>query len=141
MRFSITAVLAIAIVAFAACGDGESEQDRAQNQVCDARADIQKQLDQLRGLTLETATLDGIKQPLNAMKNDVAQIRDAQSQLNDQRRQQVEQASKSFGSQVESALEALGTRQSLSGALTELQNSLVELRDDYQTALAPIDCG
>ena len=141
MRRSITAVLAIAVVAFAGCGDGESDQERAQNQVCDARADIQKQLSELGSSRLETVTLDGIKQRLNAIKDDLAKMKDAEAQLDDQRKQQVESASKTFGSQIESAVRDLGTSRSLSGALTELQNHLIQLRDGYQKALAPIDCG
>jgi chromosome segregation ATPase len=141
MRLSITAVLAIAVLACAACGDGESDQERAQNQVCDARADIQEQLSELGSLRLDTATVDGIKQRLNAIKDDLAKIEDAESSLDDQRKQQVESASRAFRSQVDSVVKDLDTSRSLSGALTELQNSLIQLRDGYQEALAPIDCG
>jgi chromosome segregation ATPase len=90
---------------------------------------------------LDTATVDGIKQRLNAIKDDLAKIEDAESSLDDQRKQQVESASRAFRSQVDSVVKDLDTSRSLSGALTELQNSLIQLRDGYQEALAPIDCG
>ena len=141
MRRPITALLAIAVVAFAGCGDSESDQERAQNQVCDARADIQKQLSELGNSSLDTATVGGIKQRLDAIKQDLVKIKDAQPQLDDQRKQQVESANQAFGSKVDSIVKDLGTTRSLSGALTDLQNSLIELRDSYRQALAPIDCG
>ena len=68
-------------------------------------------------------------------------MKDAQPDLDDQRKQQVESANKAFGSQVESVVKDLGASGSLSAALTDLQNSLIELRDGYRQALAPIDCG
>ena len=141
MRHLVTAVLAIVVVAAAACGDGESDQERAQNQVCDARADIQKQLGELGSASLDTATVSGIKQRLEAIKDDLVKIKEAQPQLDDRRKEQIESASEAFGSQVDSIVQDLGTSRSLSGALTEFQNSLIELRDSYRQALAPIDCG
>jgi hypothetical protein len=141
MRHSITAFLALAVVALASCGDSESDQERAQNQVCDARADIQKQLNGLAGSRLDTATVDGIKRRLTAMKADLHKIEDAQALLGDQRKAQVESARKTFGFEIDSIVKDLGASRSLSGALTNLQNSLVRLRDGYQSALAPLDCG
>ena len=140
MRLALAALLTVAAVAIAACGDSESDQERAQNQVCDARADIEQQISELRGLNLDTATLGGIKQRLDAIKEDLVKMKDAQPDLDDQRKQQVESANKAFGSQVESVVKGLGSGSSLSEALTDLQNSLIELRDGYQQALAPIDC-
>jgi hypothetical protein len=141
MRLAVAALLVVAAVAIAACGDSESDQERAQNQVCDARADIEKQISELRGLNLDTATVGGIKQRLDTIKEDLVKMKDAQPDLDDQRKQQVESANKAFGSQVESVVKGLGTGSSLGEALTDLQNSLIELRDGYQQALAPIDCG
>lgn len=140
MRLALAAVLAVTVVAIAACGDSESDQEKAQNQVCDARADIEQQISELRGLNLDTATVGGIKQRLDTIKQDLVKMKDAQPDLDDQRKQQVESANKAFGSQVESVVKGLGTGSSLSEALTDLQNSLIELRDGYQQALAPIDC-
>ena len=120
MKLALAALLVVA-VAIAACGDSESDQERAQNQVCDARADIEQQISELRGLNL-------------------VKMKDAQPDLTDQRKQQVESATKAFESRVESVVKGLGTGSSLSEALTDLQNSLIELRDGYQQALAPIDC-
>ena len=135
-------MLAVAVaVALTGCGDSESDQEKAQNQVCDARADIQKQLDELGDASLGTATLGGIEQRLQAIKADLTEMKDAQASLSDERRQQVESATEEFGTQVDSIVDDLSTSRSLSGALTALQNALVQLRDGYQQALEPIDCG
>lgn len=120
--------------------EASSDQERAQNQVCDARAEIQKELNELRGSTLETAILDGIRQRLSAIQQNVATIRKAGDELDQQRKEEAQAASHAFGAQVESVLGDLGQGGSLSGALTELQNSLIQLRDSYQMILAPIDC-
>ena len=59
MKHSIAVLLLVAGLAVAACG-GESKSDKASSKVCDARADIKKQVDELRGLTITTATVDGV---------------------------------------------------------------------------------
>jgi hypothetical protein len=134
------AALLVIVVALGACGDGESDQERAQNQVCDARADIQKQVEEIGSASLETATLGGIRQRLEAIRADLAKIAEARADLSAERREQVQSATSRFGRDVESVIDDLGSGGSLSGALTELQNSLVELRDSYQSSLATIDC-
>ena len=141
-RVFIAALCAAAVLALAACGDDdESAQEKAQNQVCDARADVKKQVDELASLDLGTATVDGIKQNLNAITDDLSKMRDARGDLSDDRRAQIESATKTFTSELKSVVDSLGSTQSLSGALTQVQNSLVALRDSYREALEPIDCG
>jgi hypothetical protein len=134
------AALLVIVVALGACGDGESDQERAQNQVCDARADVQKQVEEIGSASLETATLGGIRRRLEAIRADLAKIAEARADLSAERREQVQSATSRFGRDVESVIDDLGSGGSLSGALTELQNSLVELRDSYQSSLATIDC-
>ena len=53
MKRSLAIVLLLGIL-LGACG--ESDEEQAQDAVCDARASIQKQVDELSGLTLGTAT-------------------------------------------------------------------------------------
>ena len=138
MRTTTAAVLAIAAFGVGACG--ESDQEKAQNQVCDARADIKKQVDELSSLTVSTATVDGIEQNLNAIKDDLKKMKDAEGDLDDQRKQEVESATQVFGSQVESILSDVGSSTSLSAAASQLQSSLAQLGKSYQQALAPIEC-
>ena len=89
MRTICGCVLALALLA--GCG-GESAEDKAQSSVCDARADIQKQVDELDGLTAATVTLDGVKGNLDAISSDLKQIKDAQGDLSGDRKNEVDQA-------------------------------------------------
>jgi hypothetical protein len=141
MTRSISALLVATglVLVLAACG--ESDEEKAQNKVCDARADIQKQVAELSNLTLATATVDGVKQNLTAIQDDLKQIKDAEGQLSDERRSEVETASQTFGSQVESIVGDLGSSLSVSGARSQLQSALDQLAQSYQQTLAPIDCG
>jgi hypothetical protein len=139
MRWAVSILLALSVVALASCG-GESDAERAQNQVCDARDEIQKQIQGLAATDVETATVDGIRQRLSAINTQVGKISEARNDLGDQRKQEVQSAISAFGSQVEAAVNNIGKGGSLAEGLTELQNSLIELRDGFQRSLAPIDC-
>src|SRR5436190_19297839 len=80
VRFAIAALLAALLLAVAGCG--ESKEDKAKKQVCSARADLQKQVNELSSLTLATATVNGVKDSVNAITNDLKKIKDAQRDLN-----------------------------------------------------------
>jgi chromosome segregation ATPase len=140
LKLLIAAVIAAAVMALPACGDDESDAEKAQNQVCDARADIEKQVKELGNLDLATATRDQIQQNLNAIKDDLGKMKDAESDLNADRRRQVESATNTFQASVDDVASGLGESKSLSSAVTQFQNSLRELQNSYQQALAPIDC-
>jgi uncharacterized protein YjbJ (UPF0337 family) len=140
MRLSIAlaSLAAVAALAIGACG--ESKEDKAKNTVCDARADISKQVDQLKGLTISTATADDVQQSVKAINSDLSKIKDAQGDLSDDRRQQVEAATKTFTSQVQSIVESLGSSTSLRDAASQLSSATQQLAAAYKQSLAPIDC-
>jgi uncharacterized protein YjbJ (UPF0337 family) len=140
MKHSIAFVLlAVAIaVALGACGD--SKQDKAKNTVCSARADIGKQVDQLQSLTISTTTADEVQQSIRAISGDLSKIKDAQGDLSDERRQQVEAANKTFTSQVQSILGSLGKSTSLSDAKSQLTSATQQLATAYKQSFARIDC-
>ena len=134
--FALIAVLAA--LALGACG--ESEQDKAKSTVCDARADISKQVDQLKGLTVSTVTVDGVQNSLKAINDDLSKIKDAQGDLSGNRRQQVQDATKTFTSQVQSIAGSVGKSTSLSEAKTQLTSALQQLGDAYKQSFAKVDC-
>jgi hypothetical protein len=138
MKRSLVIGLVLA-TAVGACG--ESDQEKAQNEVCDARADIEKQVDELSGLSLETATLEGVQKNLTAIRDDVRQIGDAQGDLSDERRQQVESATKEFTSQLQSIAGDIGRSLSVADARTELESAFDELASAYEQSFAEVDCG
>ena len=79
-RLVLASALGLAL-AFAACG--ESDEEKAQNKICDARDDIKTQVSELQDLTITSATTDKVKSHLNAIRDDFSEIADAQGDLND----------------------------------------------------------
>jgi hypothetical protein len=123
----------------AACG-GESAQEKASTKVCDARADIRKQVDELRGLTLTTATVDGVTANLKTIRTDLGKIADAQGSLNDDRKKQVQSANQEFRAQMTSLAASVGKSLSLTDAESQLRTALTQLSDSYKQTLGRIDC-
>jgi hypothetical protein len=134
-------MLLAAALAVAACGD--SAQDKAQTQVCDARADIQKQVDELQRLTAKTATIDGVTANLQAIRDDLGKITSAQGDLNDEREKQVQAANQAFQSQVKSVAQSVGKSVSLADAEAQLRSAFTELANSYEQTLGnvKVDCG
>ena len=133
-------VAVVLLIAAAAVGCGESDEEKAQTQVCDARADLKKQVDDLAGLTVSTATVDGVEENLNAIEDDLNQIKDAQGDLNEERKQEVESATQEFSSEVEAVANDLTSDLSLSGAQAKLDSAGKQLASSYQQTFAQIDC-
>jgi hypothetical protein len=127
-----------ATVAVAACG--ESKEDKAKKQVCSARDDIGKQVSSLKSLTPATLTADSAKNSLTAIQNDLKKISDAQGDLNDTRKKQVQDANATFGSALTSIASDLGSSLSAADARTKLTSALQELSTAYQQSFAKIDC-
>ena len=133
-------VAGLLLIAGVAVGCGESDEEKAQTQVCDARADLKKQVDDLAGLTVSTATVDGVEENLNAIEEDLNQIKDAQGDLNEERKQEVESATQEFTSEVEAVANDLTSDLSLSGAQAKLETAGKQLASSYQQTFAQIDC-
>jgi hypothetical protein len=138
MKHSIALLLLVAGLAVAACG--ESEQDKASTKVCDARADIKKQVDELSGLTITTASVDGVTANLKAIRSDLGKIADAQGSLNDDRKKQVQSANQAFKAQMTSLAASVGKSLSLADAESQLRTALAQLSDSYKKTLGQIDC-
>jgi Tfp pilus assembly protein PilP len=137
----VIAVLLLALSAalgLSACG--ESKEDKATSTVCDARADISKQVDKLKGLTVSTVTIDGVQSSLKAIRSDLSKIADAQGDLSGDRRQQVQDATKTFTSQLKGIAGSIGKGTSLSEAKTQLTSALQQLGDAYKQSFARVDC-
>src|SRR5665809_125167 len=87
---SLSALLAVGAVSLAVTACGESEQEKAQSEVCDGRADIQQQIGDLKNLTLSTASVGKVQDGLNSIGDDLQNIKDAQGDLDGDRKQQVQ---------------------------------------------------
>jgi hypothetical protein len=119
---------------------GESDEEQAQDAVCDARASIQNQVDELSGLTLDTATVAAVGDSLRAIRDDLGQIAEAQGDLNDERKQEVESANKEFTSQLQSIAKNLTSSLSVSGAKEQFQAAVNQLTDAYRQSFGGVDC-
>ena len=104
----VVCIAAVAMLALALSACGESDEEKAMNTVCDARDDIAEQADELNSLTLATVTTDAVTQNLDAIQNDLNDIADAQSDLSDDRRSEVEAATNEFTSSVKNVASDLG---------------------------------
>lgn len=131
-------LLLVAVLGVGACG--ESKQDKAQKKVCSARADISKQVNELKSLTPTTATIDGVRQNVNAIQDDLKDIASAQGTLSDQRRSQVKAATSQFTAQLQSIVQQALKSLSLSDARTQLQAAVSDLASAYSSSLGKIDC-
>jgi hypothetical protein len=125
-------------LALGACG--ESDEEKALNTVCDARDDIGKQVADLKSLTPVTVTTDAVTQDLDAIKTDLQDISDAQSDLSSDRRSEVEAANKAFESSVDGIVSELGSSLSASDAKAGIVTALQQLAASYQKAFARLNC-
>jgi hypothetical protein len=139
-RIGWIAVVVLLLAACTAVGCGESDEEKAQNDVCDARDDIQKQVNELSNLTLSTATVEGVQENLNAIQDDLKKVGDAEGNLNDERKQQVESANKQFKSELDSIASGLTSDLSLSGAEQKLRTATQQLASSYRQTFAKVDC-
>lgn len=133
-------VLTVVMLVFALGACGESDEEKAQNTVCDARDDIGKQVDDLKSLTPATVTADAVTQNLDAIDNDLNDMSDAQSDLSSDRRSDVEAANKAFESSVEGIVSQLGSSLSAADAKAQVVTALDQLAASYQKAFAPLNC-
>jgi hypothetical protein len=133
-------LLAVVMVALGLGACGESSEDKAKTTVCNARDDIAKQVDTLKGLTPATVTTDAVKQSLGAIRNDLKDISGAQSDLSSDRRSEAEAANKEFTTSVRQIAGELGTSLSASDAKASVVTALQQLEATYRSTFARINC-
>ena len=138
-RWTIAIVAGLLAVLPIACG--ESEEEKAQNRVCDARADIEKRVDDLSALTITSASIDKVTNNLKAIRDDLEKIAAERGDLAPEQRQDVEQAAKSFRSELETAARdvASGTA-SGEEAGARIGSALDQLAKSFTEAYGPVDC-
>jgi hypothetical protein len=129
----LTALLA------AGCG-GQSKADKAMAQVCSARDDITKQVDDLKNLTITTATTSQVSDGLSAIQNDLKKIGDARADLSEANREQVDKANQAFSSSVRTTFADVGKSVSVQDAATQLKAAFSDLADSYRNTFGTISC-
>jgi FlaG/FlaF family flagellin (archaellin) len=133
-------VLAMVMLVFAFGACGESDEEKAQNTVCNAKADIGQQVDELKAVTPATVTADDVTQNLDQIKTDLKNIEAAQGDLSSDRRSEAEAATKAFTSSVQATVSQLGSSLSAEDAKAQVATALDQLAASYQKAFAPLSC-
>lgn len=121
---------------------GESEEEKAQDRVCDARADIETRVDDLAGLTITTASIEDVTNNLKAIRDDLEKIAAEREDLAPEQQDAVDQAAKRFRTELETAAKNV-----VSGAASGEQAgarigaALDDLAKSFREAYGPVDCG
>jgi hypothetical protein len=138
----ILVLAASGALALGGCGgsSSSSKQDDAKAQVCDARADISKQVDTLKGMTVSAATLDQIQTSLKAIDSDLKKIAGAAGDLKGDDKSQLQQANKDFITQINNIASSLVKSTSLSQAQSQATDALNQLSDAYKQTFAKFSC-
>jgi hypothetical protein len=140
VRSQSVVVIASLLSVFVLVSCGESSQEKAKAQVCQARSDISKEVKKLSELTLSTNILTEAKDGVEAIGKDLTTIKNAQPDLEPARKEQVKAATQTFENQINSILSELTSKPSLSKLETQLKSSLTQLASSYEKALAPLNC-
>ena len=141
MRRRAIVILASLLAALpVACG--ESEEEKAQDRVCDARADIQERVDDLAGLTITTASIEDVTNNLKAIRDDLEKIAAERGDLAPDQRDAVDQAAKRFRSELETAAkDVVSGAASGEEAGARIGAALDDLAKSFRQAYGPVDCG
>jgi hypothetical protein len=144
---SMTLLLVSAGLAFGACGDSDEETpattssgDTATSQVCAARADIRKQVDELKGMELSAASIPAVTTNLQAIRNDLKTIKNAQGDLSGARKEQVQTATADFEAQVAAAAKDVVSGGTITNAKAELQAAVGKVSNSFDQTLGRVDC-
>ena len=139
MSRTVAVLAAAAALALGACGS--SEEDQARDDVCDARADIERQVNELKELTPSTATVDQVRENVEAIGNDLRKIGEAQGQLSDERRSEIQAANQALTAELREIGSTILRSTSVEEARAQLEAAVTQLGASYSNTLAKFDCG
>lgn len=117
-----------------------SAQDQAATQVCGARDGIQTQVQTLTSLSAGSATKADVTSALSAITTDLQKMKDAQPDLAPKRKQQVQDATTAFGTQLKDIVRQTVAGLSKTDAQTQAKNAAASLKSAVQESLQPIQC-
>ncbi|MBJ7348413.1 MAG: hypothetical protein JHC87_07565 [Thermoleophilaceae bacterium] len=137
-RISLIAFAVLAALSLSACGT--SKEDKALASVCSSKADIQKQVTALKGLTISTASANQVNTSITAITDDLKNIKDQIPVLKDSVKPQVEQANNEFKSALTGIALELGKSLSLEQGGEQATAALTQLGTAYEQAFASLDC-
>ena len=136
----LAVILLIGSLSVAVVACGESDADKAKDNACNAVDDINTQVTELQGLTLETATKDQIDENVNAIKDDLQKIKDALPDLESSLKSQLTSATQTFEDQVSKLASDVGQSVSLQDTAKQFNADKQQLRTSYDEAFASVSC-
>jgi hypothetical protein len=138
MFLALAALCLVALLA-SGCG-GDSTADKAKSQACDARSDIQKQVDTIKGLPLAASSIDTAKTAVTAISADLTTIQGAAPDVKGDLKGQLEQANSSFKSAVDSIAQSISTSSSAASVTAALTTAGTQLEAAYKAAFSGVKC-
>lgn len=117
-----------------------SAQDRAAKQVCNARNDVQAQVQTLTTLSAGSASKADVTSALSAIRTDLRKMKDAQSDLAPERRQEVQDAAAAFETELKDIARQTVAGLATGDAKTQAANAAASLKSAVNESLQPIDC-
>jgi hypothetical protein len=139
-------VFLLGSLAAASCGGGsgsgssQSSADKAKNEACAAKSDINAQITTLKNLTVSTASVDTATTALAKIDTDLNTVATAVPDMTSSLKQQFESANATFRTQVNQVSNSINSAQSLSDATTALAAAGTTLASSYQQAFASVKC-
>ena len=138
---TLLATIAFCLIALLAAGcGGSSASSKAKGQACDARSDIQKQVDTIKGLPLAASSVDTAKTAVTAIMTDLKTIQDALPDVKGDLKGQLEQANSSFKSAVDSIAQSISTSSSVASVAAALTTAGTQLETAYKAAFSSVKC-
>ena len=138
----LPALLAVCLLALLAsgCGGSSSKADKAKSQACDARSDIQKQVDTIKNLPLATSSVDTAKTAVTAINADLQKIQDAAPDVTGDLKTQLQQANDTFKTAVASIAQSISSSSSVTTVATALATAGTQLQTAYKDAFSNVKC-
>jgi hypothetical protein len=142
VTFRRTIVVLASLLSALPVACGESEEEKAQDRVCDARADIEKRVNNLADLTITSASIDKVTNNLKAIRDDLEAIAAEREDLAPEQQDAVDQAAKRFRSELETAAkDVVSGAASGEEAGARIGDALDDLANSAREAYGPVDCG
>jgi len=117
-----------------------SPQEQAASDVCAARADIQTQVDTLSTVGTGDVTRNDLTSALAAIGTNLEKIKAAQPNLTPERKQQVQDATTAFGTQLEDIVRQTVAGLATTDAKAQAETAAASLKSAVTESLQPIDC-
>jgi hypothetical protein len=136
----LIAVLGAMAVAAGCGGSGQSAADEAKSKACDAVSDINSQVTTLKGLPLETSSVDTAKTALKQIQTDLQTISTQAETVSGDLKSQLQTANATFKTQVQAAAQSVTSAQSLTAAATAVSTAGRSLEASYQQAFGSVKC-